>query len=224
MSTGKEKKRIDFSTYKKEGIYPFSRILILNDSLLIAVNQSEQKNVKRDIMLPKYRIINYLTNEEIADYELYDEYLYNKLRRERKTEEQLSASHSIKPDKSRIVAIMSNMFQINIFETKTGLNRGYRVVGTHGYDFVRIPNDDRHKAYLLVSADDNFIYAMLDNLKTNANPIIHVFNWEGVFVRILEFNQKGIHFDLDRVNKRLYFKDEEEGENVWVYDVSYLYK
>ena len=175
-------------------------------------------------MLPKYWIINYLRNEEIANYELYDDDLYNKLRREGKTEEQMLENYSIKPDKNKIVGTMHSMFQINIFETKTGQIRGYRIVDTHGYDFVRIPNDDRHKAYSLVSVDDDFIYAMLYNFRTNVNPIIHVFNWEGVFVRILEFDQKGKHFDLDRVNKKLYFKDEEEGENVWVYDVNYLYE
>jgi hypothetical protein len=223
MLTGTLKKRIDFSTYKKKGTFPFARCFILNDSLLVAVNQPEQKNVNRDVMLPKYRIINYLTNEEIANYELYDEDLYNKLR-EGKNEVQLAENYRIKPDKNKIVGTMYGMFQINIIELKTGQIRGYRVIDTRGFDFVRIPNDDRYKAYSLVAVDDDFIYAMLDNFRTNAKPIIHVFNWEGIFVRILEFDQKGKNFDLDIVNKKLYFKDDEERENVWVYDVNYLYQ
>jgi len=43
MLSGKEKKRIDLSDYRKEGNIPFISALIINDSLLIAVNQTERK-------------------------------------------------------------------------------------------------------------------------------------------------------------------------------------
>jgi len=227
MSSGAEKKRINFSNFKKKGGFPFARVFILDDSLLIAVNQPETKNLNDDIMVPKLRLINYLTKEEITDYELYDEDLYNRQRGIGMDNEHLVEAYHIKPDKSKVAAIMNRLFQINILDLKTGEWKGFRVAGTHGFKFVRTPlppTDSSYYSYYNVSVDDEFIYAILNNYhEPDVKPVIHVFDWNGNFVRILECDQKGVVFNLDNVRKKLYFKDNEEGENVWVYDVSYLY-
>ena len=106
--------------------------------------------------------------------------------------------------------------------------KGFRIPNTHGFNFVRVPSPPEnrsYRSYKRVSVDDDFVYAMLDNIsEPDAKPVIHVFNWEGDFVRILEPDQKGTTFDLHKTYKKLYIKDEEEEENVWVYDVNYLYE
>ena len=123
---------------------------------------------------------------------------------------------------------MTRMFQISILDLKTDVLKGFRIAGTQGFDFVRTPlppQDRTRDSYYLVSVDDDYIYAMLNNMhKPENKPEVHVYDWNGNFVRILETDQKGVRFDFDRKNKKLYFKDAEEEENVWVYDVSYFYK
>jgi len=223
MSSGMVKKRIDFSDFKKKGNFPFARVFFLNDSILIAVNMPETKNLNYDIMVPKFRLINYLTKKEIGYDELYDEDVYNKLRGEGQDTEHLAENYRIKPNKSKVVAVMHCLFQINILDLKTGKWKGFRIADTPGFNIVSNPIP--LPTYSDVSVDDSFIYAMLNNdFEPDVKPIIHVFDWNGNFVRILEFDQKGTVFDLDNVHKKLYFKDEELEENVWVYDVSYLYQ
>lgn len=228
MSSGIEIKRINFLDFKKKGSFPFAHIFILNDSLLIAINQPEKKNFSNEIMVPKLTIINYLTLKEITDYHSYDESLYNKLCSFGEDQAHLLETYCIKPDKSKVVSIMTRLYQINILDLKTGKWNGYRIADTQGFNFVHTPlsiTDRTYQSYYHVSVDDDFIYAMLKNIFTpDVKPVIHVFDWNGNFIRILEFDQKGTVFDIDRIQKKLYFKDQEEEENIWVYDVSYLYK
>ncbi len=224
MSTGEEKKRINLSTFKKKGFSPFIQAFILDDSLLIAVNQPEIKNLDYDMMVPKYSIINYLSKEEIAGYELYDENLYNKLRAPGMENEHLIGTSHIKPDKSKVAGVMNYLYQLNILDLKTGELKGYRLAGTPGFEFVStLLSPETVYSYGWANEDEKFIYIMLSNTHSpEVKPVFHVFDWDGNFVRILEPDQKGTDFALDNVQKKLYTKDDEE--NVWVYDVSYLYK
>ena len=225
--SGKVKKRIDLSDFKKTGGSPFIQAFILNDSVLLAVNQPEVKNLDDDVMTPKYWYINYLSKEEIDVFELYDENLYNKLRGGGiDNNRHLTATYYIKPDKSKVVGVMNRFYQINILDVKTQESKGYRLAGTLGFELIRTyggRGSEEQYTYRRAAVDDEYIFVMLNNLLTpEIKPIFHVFDWEGNFVRVLEVDQNGTDFDLDRAQKKLYTKDDEE--NVWFYDVSFLYK
>ncbi len=227
MATGEVKKRIDISEFKKRGDVPFIRAFILDDHQLIAVNQPEVKNLDGDIMPPKYWKIDFETMEEKDCYELYDEELYNKLRvQDPETEsEHLHGTYHIKPDKSKMVNVMRYLYQINILDLKTNKLKGFRLVGSPGFEFVyapTLPGLTEQRKYYYAAVDDSYIYVLLNVYDSEKLPIFHVFDWDGNLVRILTTDQKGRNFDLNRKNRKLYVKDYEE--NVWVYDVNYLYQ
>jgi hypothetical protein len=71
-------KRFNISRLQNEREFPFGRVFILNDSLLLAFNQGEDTHNDGVLNSPLYRMFNYRTNEELAKYEIYNSFGYNK--------------------------------------------------------------------------------------------------------------------------------------------------
>jgi hypothetical protein len=231
MKSGEEKKRINISGLRR-GAGTDLQEVILNDSLFI-LSEFEIITLpgNKYIITPiKYRKINYLSREDVVEYDLFDLELYQKLWAGDDGGFHLSGSNSIKPDKSKIVNAMNFVYQINILDLKTGKVQGYRIAGTHGFRFVRSPLvfDPLKNVYAntyirSITSDNIFIYVLLHNSTQSESVVFHVFDWNGNFVRILETDQKGMNFGFgfDDVRRKIYIKD--DVENVWVYDVEYLY-
>jgi hypothetical protein len=198
---------------------------ILNDSLLLSYNQGEDLYLDGYTLLPPlYRILNYRTNKEIAVYEVYNKFEYDN----KKIDAQscLFSIDRIKPDKTKLAMPMENFRQINIMDIKTGEITGYKLENTPDFNILRRDSYSEIKpCYTETEVDDELIYAAIYNEK---GVSIDVFDWNGNFIRILALdldNKKIFNIALDPVNKFIYaLLIGENDEEIYRYDVSYLYK
>jgi hypothetical protein len=218
------RKRFSISKLKNDREFPFVRVFILNDSLLLACNQGDDMYGEGVLIPPLYRIFNYLTNEEVAKYEIYNSFRYNKRLMPPNC---LYSQDRMKPDKTKIGVVMNYLRQINIMDIETGKITGYRVKNTPDFDILEENSAFEYVTYYLwICVDDDYIFALL-NTNDEKSTVIDVFDWNGNFKKELRLDKKIIDFTsigLDPVNKYLYIiAPGEEDEDVYRYDVSYLY-
>jgi hypothetical protein len=221
---GSHVKEIDVSKLPNEREM-ITGVFILNDSLLLSYNQGEDLYFNRSTLLPPlYRILNYRKNSEIVVYEIYNQFKYNNDVID--PQSCLFSIDRIKPDKTKLAMPMERFRQINIMDIKTGKVKGYKIEDTPDFDILRKNSQTEIKLYYTeTKVDDELIYASI----YDENGIsIDVFDWEGNFKRVLILdldNNEISCIALDRINKFIYaLLVGEEGEIVYRYDVSYLYK
>jgi hypothetical protein len=217
------KKRIKLSALKNEREYPFGWIFVLNDSLLLASNQGEDLYDEGNLNPPIYRIYNYHTGEVLRIYEPYNGFRYNT---KIMPAFSLYSQDRIKPDKTRLAEGMNCLRQINIMELETGKVTGYRIKGSPDFDVLREGSSYNYVAYYThICVDNDLIYGILNS--NNEKTAVDVFDWEGNFKKKLLLDKKMANvttISLDPVNKYLYILTlGEEEEEVYRYDVGYLY-
>ncbi|MDR2286607.1 MAG: TolB-like 6-bladed beta-propeller domain-containing protein, partial [Prevotellaceae bacterium] len=225
MANNSIKKRFSISKLKNERAFPFGRVFILSDSLLLAFNQGDDIYDEGILAPPSYQIFNYLTNEEVAKYEIYNSFRYNK-----RLEPVLClySQDRMKPDRTKVAMGLHYLRQINIMDIETGKVTGYRVENTPDFDILTENSAFEYVSYYLwTCVDDDYIFALLSN-NDKTSTVIDVFDWNGNFRKELVLD-KGIinssSIGIDPVNKYLYIITEgEEEEVVYRYDVSYLYQ
>jgi hypothetical protein len=221
---GSQIKKIDVSKLPNERDM-ITGIFVLNDSLLLAYNQGEDLYFDGNTLLPPfYRILNYRKNSEIAVYNVYNQFKYRS--NTIAPQSCLFSLDRIKPDKTKLAMPMERFRQINIMDIRTGKVMGYKIENTPEFDILRKGSQTEIKPYYTeTEVDDELIYAAIYHEKGIS---IDVFDWEGNFKRvlILDLGNKEISgIALDRINKFIYaLLVGEEGEIVYRYDVSYLYK
>jgi hypothetical protein len=218
------KKRFSISKLKNERAFPFGRVFILNDSLLLAFNQGDDMYDDGILKSPSYHIFNYLTNEEVVKYEIYNSFRYNKRLMPPMC---LYSQDRMKSDRTKIAMGLYYLRQINIMDIETGKITGYRVKNTPDFDILKENSAFEYVTYYLwTCVDDDYIFALLSN-NDETSTVIDVFDWNGNFKKELVLDKGIIDFTsigLDPVNKCLYIiTDGEEEEVVYRYDVSYLY-
>ena len=216
-------KKIDVSNLQNgQRSYHITGIYILNDSLLLAYNLAEDIEDKGQLLPPLYRIFNYINNTETVKYEIYNTFLYN---REIDHQSCLYSFDKIKPDRTKLAMAMENLRQINILDIETGNVTAYRHKNTPDFDIVKqLSNWNGKTYYTQVCVDDDLIYAVIPDEK---NTVTDVFDWNGNFKKELILDRKieTGSIALDPVNKHLYvLTDGKEDEEVYCYDVKYLYK
>jgi hypothetical protein len=224
MVNNSVKKRFGISKLKNERAFPFSRVFILNDSLLLAFNQGDDMYNDGILTPPLYQIFNYRTNEEVAKYEIYNSFRYNN-----RLEPPicLYSQDRMKPDRTKVAMGLHYLRQINIMDIETGKVTGYRVENTPDFDILTENSAFEYVSYYLwTCVDDDYIFALLSN-KDETGTVIDVFDWNGNFIRELVLDKRIINsgsIGIDPVNKYLYIITEgKEEEVVYRYDVSYLY-
>jgi hypothetical protein len=223
LSDNSIQKHIDLSVLENEREYPFGRVFILNDSLLLAFSQGEDLYRNRNLSPPLYHIFNYKTNEELAKYEFYNGFRYSEKLNPQMC---LYSQDRIKPDRSSLAMGMRYLRQINIMDVGTGKLTGYRVADTPDFNILTKKSRKFASYYLWICVDDSFIYGAL-NSKDEKSSTIDVFDWNGNFQKELILDKKMANINsiaLDPVNRCLYLlSDEKDEAKVFRYDVSYLY-
>jgi hypothetical protein len=210
---------IDISWLKPERKEPCSRFFILNDSLFLALNMEEPAYNSEYRVLPHiWSLYNYRTGEKLRQYDAFNESVFLEEFFGFNSEDQL------KPDHTKFVMPMEFFRQINIVDIQTGEIKGYMFKDSPDYSIVAKKRADEFKTYYTRACVDNdFIYA---TIKEKDNTVIDVFDWNGNYLKRLSLDKEMNTFiTLDPVNKYLYIpvigEDEEE---IYRYDVSYLYK
>jgi hypothetical protein len=203
----------------------FTGIFILNDSLLLAYNQGEQMFLSESnntLVPPIHRLFNYRTGgEEIVRHDIFNNFQYNEIKPPQLC---LVSSDCIKPDNTKVAMSMMYFRQLNILDIATGKITGYRFKDTPDFDILRkgSPVKELQTYCTGAYADDDLIYSVNINEK---NTTIDVFDWNGIYKRKLFLDTMVYNIALDPVNKYLYaLVSGEDDEEVYRYDVSYLYK
>jgi hypothetical protein len=216
--------------------YTFAFVFILNDSLFMASNQGEiLRNGNDSFRPPAYCIYNSRTKEAIKSYNPYNGFIpvSNEFFSGWWYGECYGSMDRIKPDKSKMAMGMRAVDQINIIDIATGNITGYRSIGTPDFEYLRHDPNNYKAYYVYLCVDDKYIYGIrsvtgkLRGEEARNLNTINVFDWDGNFIRKIVLDKTAIKITLDPVNKYLYTdvseadKDEEE---IYRYDVSYLYK
>jgi hypothetical protein len=192
--------------------------------LILAFNQGDDIYHDGIVNPPLYQIFNYLTNEEVAKYEIYNSFRYNKSLGPAFC---LYSQDRMKPDRTKIAMGLSYLRQINIIDIETGKVTAYRVKNTPDFDILTENSDFKNVSYYLwTCVDDDYIFALLSN-NDQKSTVIDVFDWNGNFKNELVLD-KGIlnpgSISIDPVNKCLYIITEGKKEEVvYRYDVNFLY-
>jgi hypothetical protein len=226
------KQTVDMN-FKTEFQDAYGYVFILNDSLLLGCNYGERQYQGEGTFIPPtYYIYNYHTKEKIETYRMYNGFIpvpgnfYNPMWF-------MSCYQScdrIKPDNSKLAMGMCHMDQINILDLRTGELKGYRNKTSPDFSYLREPNN--YKLYYTdVFVDERYVYGWYhdtgNSFSKKGDNIINVFDWDGNFIRKILLDKPVLMLTLDPVNKYLYAdvseadKDEEE---IYCYDLSYLYK
>ena len=122
----------------------------------------------------------------------------------------------------KIVLGMGYLCQINILDIESGELKGYRIKDTP--DFDDLPEAKFY--YTDTCVDDTFIFCLYigKTLKENpslSNNIIHVYDWNGIFIKKIELDYTVNQITFDPVGKYLYgYTNDEE---IIQYDFNILY-
>ena len=220
------------ASFKKEPDthYPFAFFFVVDNGQILARSSPNLLRKKEYEYIPtEYHLYQYPSQEKIRSYLLYNKPLIPK------DTEYFNAMYSsyfhsfdnIKSDQSKVAMAMWMLPQINILDIQTGELKGFRL--NENIDFVNLEKNDIESLkfyYSNICTDNNYIYAlylntlMVDTEKHEETNEIHVFNWDGKFVKRIILEHSCDQIALDRKNNKLYTKDDEE--KIFCYDLNTL--
>jgi hypothetical protein len=222
------KRKIDISVDTEFRHLDFT--YILNDSLFLGNSQGEKLfSGDGSFLPPAFHLYNARTKELIKSYKPYNALILPSCDPYQMTLV-LGSRDCIKPDdNSKLVMAMFSMDQINILDVVTGEIKGYRNKNSPGFDYLK-DIDNLKRYYTDICVDDKYIYGLYLNGKNSQDRmgnILHVFDWDGNFIRKIVLDKMVLYLSMgfDPVNKYLYIDAlSEDDEEVYRYDMSYLYK
>jgi hypothetical protein len=210
----------------------FGFVFILNDSLFLANNQGEEQYYEEGTFIPPaYHLYNSRTKEKIKTYRMYNGFIpiSDKFFKQWRYKVCYGSYDRIKPDdRSKLAMGMLHIDQINILDLKTGEIKGYK--NKTSPDFGYLKDYDIYRLYYsYILVDDRYIYGLYSDTEYGARKwegnIVNVFDWNGNFIKKILLDKIALAIALDPVNKYLYLDSVgEDEEEIYRYDVSYLYK
>jgi hypothetical protein len=210
---------VDISWLKNDRKEPSSRFFFFNDSLFLVFNMEEPAYTHENIGLPPvWSLYNYKTGEKLRQYDVFNRFRYEV------SYFSLSSEDQLKPDNSKLVMPMWYCRQINIVNIQTGEIKGYSFDnGFPDYTVMEERRSESKRYYFRACVDNDFIYAAM---KEGDNVVFDIFDWDGNYLKRLFLDKNMDEFmALDAVNKYLYILTiGEKEEEIYRYDVSYLYK
>jgi len=120
---------------------------------------------------------------------------------------------AIKPDGSKIALAMAHMGQLNVMDTRTGELKGYRVKGTPDFDYFEGPFNTLTSFHQDISVCNDYIYVSYcnqlagDGSRRLTCQYVHIFTWDGDFVRCLYLDEPFLRMTVDPVTHKLYTYD-----------------
>lgn len=213
--------------WKKDLKFPFLKVYILNSTHYLTRNQapSPGKN-SSEYISSEYRIYNSQSNQLTRSIKIFKKGIVNNFNDKRTPSEQYySTSDAIKPDGSKVAMGMLYLSQINILDIKSGIIKGFRLRNTPNYKYLE-GDPEKFRVYnFLVSADDKYIYASYLDISFNKGMglrsdihVLHVYDWEGNFIKQLYLEFPFYRMTIDPINKKLYTSDRED--EIYSYDLN----
>jgi hypothetical protein len=218
-------KRIDGSNFKTPNQFGLATCFVLNDSLLIAYVQPEEI-FENNVSATNYHIYNYKTGQTIKIHEIYSGFrVSEKIAQE--IEEMiappsyLNSAGGVKSDRSKEATVMIHLKRINILDLKSGELVSIAPTGAPEIDLISTGRGSVKRYYRGFAFDDDYIFVTEGDFE-RCTGNIHVFDWDGNFVRILRVNDDADVIAFDPIRRILYTKT--DCEQVTAYDLNFLYK
>lgn len=161
-----------------------------------------------DATLPFYQQRTIDTNKRLKNYSIYKKSIKNG-DASIVPEVFFSSNDAYKPDGAKVVQAMLHLPQLNILDIETGQVIGCRMKGKPDFSIFK---EERaiDTYYIRVQADDNYIYAVYwgkeqwERFDIPYVNTIHVFDWNGNFVRAIETDRALDQIWIDPTRNRLY--------------------
>lgn len=208
---------------------PYRYVFPLKSNRILAGNALEKLFTNQsELNLPAYELLDASNGEIIKKYPLFTQQITNPSLPEDIPYFYLSTD-VLHPDESKIAIAMTLIGQLNIINLQTGKMECFKIEGTKDMSYLEksIPQNF-HAYYQNVTADEQHIYALYVNKPFFANEKlnntnmhsheIHVFDWNGNFLKRLYLDQEVQQIRLNAANGLLYAK-ENIGDRIFVYEL-----
>jgi hypothetical protein len=174
--------------------------------------------------LPFYQKRTIYSNELLKRYDIFKGVIENSTKGVDPSSF-LYSTDWLKPDGTKIVQAMKRLSQINIIDIQSDTITAYRMRHTPDFSLFEGTETDFTCYYYLVRADNQYIYALyygdkLDALTPTRFDLIHVFDWDGHFVKKLKLGKSVRSIWLDPVNNLLYGYDGTLEGLLYCYDLN----
>jgi len=204
--------QIDISESEAKGIYG-GYMFFANSEYLVARVRSHEPSESSN---QTYHKIDLVTQEIKYTYSLYNKLIDNNDNVFRTMYQHTPMVHNIKGTK--LSSSMAILHQINILDIETGVQRGFRMKYTPNFKNIADLRQTIKFHYLAITADTQYIYALYVGEETDfkvdfpKGQIIHIFDWNGNFVRKLHLDKEGSHIGIDAKNHVLLIKNDSTDE------------
>lgn len=196
---------------------PFNYIFRLNDTHVLVKTHLESLFVSgTDVELPKYQIVNIRDGHVLHEFTLYENPIpYKKNEKSPSIYNMLySTTDQIKPDLKKVVSAMGFLHQINILDLESGIYTSFRSYNTPEFsDLIDKDYNELNLYYKSTCVDNDFIYTLFINKPMDMKNLpssneIHVFDWDGNFIKRFILDQHIDQIRIDLANHILYGKKE----------------
>ena len=201
---------------KKRFPVPYLYFFKHTEGFYLVKNQAVDKFEKGvDYEPGAYHLYDSQTNKCVKTFTLFKKPLLNEGNAKLGVvkEAYFASKDAIKPDGSKIAMAMLQMGQLNIMDTQTGEIKGYRVKGTPDFDYLEGPYDTMTAFYQDISVCDDYIYVSYcnqlagDGRRRLTSQYVHIFTWDGDFVRCLYLDEPFLRMTVDPITHKLYTYD-----------------
>ena len=123
-------------------------------------------------------------------------------------------TYTLRSDKKKLAIAMSSVPQLNILDIETGQMECFRLKDALGMEYLeRCSMEDIQHHYKHIAADNKYVYILysgkplfqeIENKIFPGGNEVHVFDWEGNFIRRLSLKARADEIRLDEKNNLLY--------------------
>ena len=186
--------------------------------------QEFYNNTHSDFIPGEYLLFKTNTDSIEKSYTLFNRGIINNEITKSK-EIYYSSFDKLKPDKSMVAMAMSIMPQINILDLNTGELKGFKHKNISDYRYLKGRVSDFIFYYRSINVDNDYIYTAYVNSPynkgmgaTEQTHFIHIYDWEGNFIRQLYLEKAFFVFKVNTKTKKILTID--LNDNVYSYDLN----
>lgn len=207
--------------WREDFVNPFIFVFAIDNEMVAAKEQPNKKVLEEERYTPpRFYTFNLTKREPIKEFELFDEF-YNK-NLDILNETVLLSYDKIDPSRRKIAMAMLHLAQLNILDIETGELKGIRIPNTLNFSDLESAKGvgDLSVYYKSLDVDNEYIYALYVDKKYNEGidfeynkaDVVHIYDWEGNFVKRLKLDKSVEHIAIDPSNGYLYGADNEDAK------------
>lgn len=193
-----------------EHLTPYLRVSHLSEDSYMGYIPPRYKSFD-DILptLPVYEKRTIYSDKLIKKYHLFRDSIENDSRIV-DSDRFFTSADCIKPDGTKIAQGMTRLCQLNIVDLEKETISGYRIKGTPDFSIFKTDMSNTKYYYSKAHCDDTYIYALyagVENEKLEefqGFDILHIFDWEGNFVKKIRLTYPVRSIWYDKINEFLY--------------------